>query len=259
MASEDRKKLAVSLVVISGNIGSGKTTLIDHLISSTKGSDTKIIFVKEPREEWGTILDDFYADPKQHALSFQLHVLESRTKCLQNAFNEAEEVCKNGQQCIVLSERCHLTDALFAIQLFRSGVMDEKQFDLYMRRLDDIQALIPAPDLHVYLKTDAQKCMERIHVRNIACELNISQEYLNNLHNLHERFFHQTDFNKDASAAEIPLCAARDSVVVVDNSKDGTSEERHDFAKSIFRTIRTRISDFRLSLPTNARVAVISV
>ena len=59
------------IVCVEGNIGSGKSTLINSL----KEKGWKVY--QEPVEDrWKIPLQDFYRDPLQHGLSFQITVLE---------------------------------------------------------------------------------------------------------------------------------------------------------------------------------------
>ena len=57
------------IVVIDGNIGSGKSTQVEML------KDLYTVH-REPLDQWGNLLKWFYADPKRWALTFQMKVLK---------------------------------------------------------------------------------------------------------------------------------------------------------------------------------------
>ena len=76
----------MKIVSIEGNIGSGKSTLIDIL----KKSNLNYVFIPEPVSLWNeikdhdgtTILERYYQDPKSYAFSFQMMAYISRLNLL---------------------------------------------------------------------------------------------------------------------------------------------------------------------------------
>ena len=69
------------IVSIEGNIGSGKTTLLEELkreMGDYIGRGRRVVYVKEPVEEWNSIkdkdgnsmLDLLYSDAKHHSFAF---------------------------------------------------------------------------------------------------------------------------------------------------------------------------------------------
>ena len=87
----------VKIVSVDGNIGSGKSTLLANL-KNLIGFNTnkKIIFLKEPVDEWETIKDTegntmlqkFYADQERYSFSFQMMAYISRLALLKTAIKE---------------------------------------------------------------------------------------------------------------------------------------------------------------------------
>ena len=67
------------LVTVQGNIGSGKSTLVNNL-QQRFGQNKKICFLQEPVDIWNTITDEngssmiklYYSDQKSYAFSFQM-------------------------------------------------------------------------------------------------------------------------------------------------------------------------------------------
>ena len=71
------------IVSIEGNIGSGKTTLIQRLeerYGSLWGfNEKKFVFLREPLDVWNSIKDNdenilqkYYKEPEKYAMSFQI-------------------------------------------------------------------------------------------------------------------------------------------------------------------------------------------
>lgn len=85
---------------IDGNIGSGKSTLLNELRShyenqnkEVNGESRKIIFVKEPVDEWAsikdvneiTMLEKFYNNQEKYSFPFQMMAFISRLALLKEA------------------------------------------------------------------------------------------------------------------------------------------------------------------------------
>ena len=71
----------VRIYSCEGNIGAGKTTLINHLEEMCKVIEPKkIILLREPVDMWEKVCDDngknilkhFYENPREHAFAFQV-------------------------------------------------------------------------------------------------------------------------------------------------------------------------------------------
>jgi len=110
----------VSFVSIEGNIGSGKSTLLANLKDFYK-NNKKVVFLKEPVDEWekitdsqgNTMLQKFYGDQSKYAFSFQMMAYISRLAEFKKAINE------NTEATIFITERSLDTDKyVFAQMLF---------------------------------------------------------------------------------------------------------------------------------------------
>jgi deoxyadenosine/deoxycytidine kinase len=77
---------------IEGNIGSGKSTLLNNLKKAFK-NDSKVVFLKEPVDEWeaiqdekgNTMLEKFYGNQKKYSFSFQMMAYISRLATFKKA------------------------------------------------------------------------------------------------------------------------------------------------------------------------------
>ena len=112
------------LISIEGNIGSGKSTVIEWLKTQ---ENKNIVFVDEPVNEWLSIkdkdgmnaLDCFYKDQKQNAFCFQILAYITRLKKL---ILKLEEYAN--QDIIIITERSIDTDRnVFAKMLYEDGLI----------------------------------------------------------------------------------------------------------------------------------------
>ena len=83
--------MVIKIVSIEGNIGSGKSTLLDNLRHYYK-DNVRVIFLKEPVDEWEkikdtnghTMLQKFYENQEKYSFSFQMMAYISRLKILRD-------------------------------------------------------------------------------------------------------------------------------------------------------------------------------
>lgn len=172
------------LISIEGNIGSGKSTLVNKLKEFYKGNDN-VYFLDEPVNEWvkikdeeGTdILSKFYGDTKEYAFSFQMMAYITRVHLLRKALKE-------NPNRIFITERSILTDKeVFAKMLYDDGMIEKIKYDIYLRWFDEFSS-IQDMDI-IYVKTNPEICNERIKKRNRPGE-DIELSYLKRCNEYHE-------------------------------------------------------------------------
>lgn len=184
----------MKIISIEGNIGSGKSTIVNKLKESTfPGSG--VIFLLEPVSEWeqfvdssGTnILTKYYSDQKRYAFSFQMMAFITRLKQI----NEIIEKYSN-QNVIIVTERCIFTDReIFAKMLFNDSKIENIEYSIYNTWFDYFVKNIKI-DKYIYINTPPDICLERITKRNRSGEV-IPLEYLQNLDLFHKEWL----FNKE--------------------------------------------------------------
>ena len=187
-----------TILSIEGNIGSGKSTIIDYLKEKYKNNTNyKIVFLPEPVDEWETIKDEenntilqkFYYDQKKYSFTFQIMAYISRLNLLRKTIKE-----NPGK--IIISERSLFTDKyVFAKMLYDSGNMESIQYQIYNKWFESFLDLAPVSKM-IYLKTDPKVSYQRISIRNRNGEENIPYEYIENCHKYHNSMYDIIDFNK---------------------------------------------------------------
>ena len=161
-------------IVIAGNIGAGKSTLVDKL---TESINWKPYY--EPVSE-NPYLKDFYRDMPRWAFHSQLFFLSDRM----SMHKDLQEYKGN-----VVQDRSIYEDAeIFARNLYIKGYMNERDFQTYWKMYTIAINLLNPPDLIVYLKASVPALQERIKLRNRDFESSITEDYLHNLNILYDQW-----------------------------------------------------------------------
>ncbi|MFZ5365276.1 MAG: deoxynucleoside kinase [Patescibacteria group bacterium] len=161
-------------IAIAGNIGVGKTTLSKRLAEFFGGSVSL-----EPFEE-NPYLKDFYNDMKAWAFHSQMFFLGKK---LENHLATAQN------PGFKIQDRSIYEDAeVFAKNLYRSGLILERDWQVYWRVYKTGLKILPPPDLIIYLKASVDTVMRRIKKRGRDFEEKMPREYIDNLNKLYEEW-----------------------------------------------------------------------
>jgi deoxyadenosine/deoxycytidine kinase len=178
------------IISIEGNIGSGKSTLLSNLKKYYE-NNPNVVFLKEPVDEWEkikdengiTILEKFYTDQNKYSFAFQMMAYVSRLKVLRDALKEHDK----DKKIILITERSLYTDKMvFAKMLFDTGKMEYVNYQIYLNWFDTFSEEFPVHKV-IYVKTEPEKCFERISIRARDGESNIPLEYLESCHIYHNK------------------------------------------------------------------------
>lgn len=172
------------LISIEGNIGSGKSTIINYL-KTINNMNNNIVFVDEPVDEWLTIksgeknaLELFYEDQDKNAFWFQILAYITRLRNLL----ETQEKYPNK---IIITERSIYTDKyVFAQMLYESGKISDIEFKTYNYWFDTFKNKTKINYI-LYVNTNPEECFNRIKIRNRTEESSVSLEYLIQCHEKH--------------------------------------------------------------------------
>lgn len=161
-------------LAVSGNIGSGKTTLTEKL---AKHYGWKAEFESVDQNPY---LADFYEDMKRWAFHLQVYFLNSR-------FNQVQKI--QGSSVSTIQDRTIYEDAyIFAANLYKSKLMTERDYYNYRSLFDSMITHIQAPDLLIYLKADIPKLVGQIEKRGRSYETAMRIDYLKNLNSHYEEW-----------------------------------------------------------------------
>lgn len=185
--------MAPFLISLEGNIGSGKSTILNHLKNNLQvAGSRRIVYVDEPLDQWQRItntenvnmLELFYKDPKKYAFSFQMMAYISRLANLQ-------ETVKRYPDHIIIMERSLLTDYhVFAKMLYDSGDLLPEEYAIYKTWFNHFNTL--TMDALIYVHCTPETAHARCIERNRTGE-SISLEYMTKVHDQHEHWINEID------------------------------------------------------------------
>ena len=189
-----------TIISIEGNIGSGKTTLLSNLQEHYK-NNSNVVFLKEPVDEWvkikdengETILKKFYADQEKYSFPFQMMAYVSRLKVLRDMLKNIKKNSSNLNESniIIITERSLYTDKMvFAKMLYDSKKIEYINYQIYLNWFDTFSEEFPVHKV-VYVKTDPEKCYQRIVKRSRTGEENIPLEYLTSCSDYHNNMLNK--------------------------------------------------------------------
>lgn len=151
---------------ISGIIGAGKTTLATKL-----GEHMGLQPYYEPVEQ-NEYLADFYLDTVRYAFTMQVALLNKR-------FKQHQQIIWKGEGGV--QDRTIYEDTVFARMLWKTGVMDQRDYETYTTLFDNMANFMRKPDIIVFLDVSPQTALTRIHSRGRHCEHSVTIEYLSSL------------------------------------------------------------------------------
>ena len=163
-------------VAIAGNIGVGKTTLTRMLSEKLGWKAYYERVIDNP------YLADFYGDMKRWSFHLQVFFLSNR-------FITQKEITEWPASCI--QDRSIYEDAeIFARNLYDQGSMEARDYSTYTDLYHAVTAILPPPNLVIYLRASVNTLLKRIQQRGRAYERQISVAYLEKLNALYEDWFH---------------------------------------------------------------------
>ena len=200
-------------IVLSGNIGVGKTTL-SEIISKKFNWELQLEEVKD-----NPYLDDFYKSMKDWSFHLQIFFLNSR-------FNQIQKISESKK--VVIQDRSIYEDfEVFTKALHDSGILMHREFNNYKRLYNTILKYIKEPDLLIYLRNlNINKIISNIDKRSREFEKEIDKDYLKSLNLYYENWISKHP---------------KDKVLTIDLS-DNDFIEDPKFLKKIYRMIEKKIN-----------------
>ncbi len=159
-------------IAIAGNMGAGKSTLVDFL-ARTYG----VMPFYEPNDE-NPYLGDFYKDMRRWAFQSQLYFLASKFRLHQEL---------DRQPGVVALDRTIFEDAeIFATALYQMRKISKRDWQTYRSFYESILDAIRPPDLMIYLRCSMRTLRQRIRLRGRRMEQDVPLSYLKRLERLYD-------------------------------------------------------------------------
>ncbi|MFH1829315.1 MAG: deoxynucleoside kinase [Pseudomonadota bacterium] len=171
--------MANKYIAIAGNIGSGKSSMVEFLCVHF---GLKSFF--EPND-LNPFLPKFFEDMKRWAFHSQMHFLTHK-------FRIHREL--DSYPGTVIQDRSIYEDAeVFAFNLYRQGCMTKEEYTTYRDLYQTMQGAINPPDLLIYLECPIATLKKRIAGRGREMEKNVPDEYLRRLERYYRRWIARYD------------------------------------------------------------------
>lgn len=189
------------LVTIEGNIGCGKTTLMNYL----KGELDKQQFIcqTEPVTKWTSyeglnFLQAYYNDPRKNTFPLQMHIMHTLL----------DQFKVNQHTPIRITERSLLSQQSVFVELaYQNNQLNTYEKSALRTWFRDSMSRIPHPSLIIYLRVEPATCYSRVLERARKEEVaRVNLQYLLDLERCYENWIQEI---KD----EVP-------VVIIDSSAE---------------------------------------
>lgn len=160
-------------IAIEGVIGAGKTSLASLLAERRNARLVLEEFEDNP------FLPKFYEDRDRYAFQTQLAFLASRFKQQQNMMSQD------------LFHQITISDYIFEKdRIFARLNLDHDELALYDSIFNIMTGIAAQPDLIIFIQSSVERLMENISKRGRDYEKHITPDYLKELNDAYNHFFH---------------------------------------------------------------------
>lgn len=169
-------------VAVSGNIGSGKTTLTG-LLAKHYGWETHYEDV-----DGNPYINDFYAEMQRWSFNMQIYYVNNR-------FNQILEI-REGKKNVIQDRTIYEDAYIFAPNLHSMGLMTTRDFETYFSLFNLLDRFVQPPDLLIYLRASVPRLVSQIQSRGREYEEAIRLDYLKRLNERYEAWISTYDKGK---------------------------------------------------------------
>ncbi|NQV52688.1 MAG: deoxynucleoside kinase [Flavobacteriales bacterium] len=166
-------------VAVSGNIGSGKTTLTG-LLAKHYGWETHYEDV-----DGNPYINDFYAEMQRWSFNMQIYYVNNR-------FNQILEI-REGKKNVIQDRTIYEDAYIFAPNLHSMGLMTTRDFETYFSLFNLLDRFVQPPDLLIYLRASVPRLVSQIQSRGREYEEAIRLDYLKRLNERYEAWISTYD------------------------------------------------------------------
>ncbi len=156
-----QKLKSKKIYTIEGNIGAGKTTILNII---GKNFDD-VTFVEEPVSQWQNLggenlLEKFYQDPERWGFTFEFYSMLSKIKCLMKA--------ADSEKNIIIIERSILSNKIFIDISKEMNKLNDLEYGMLINTYNFYkQNVYPILNGIIYLNTPVDVCVQEIEEEKI--------------------------------------------------------------------------------------------
>jgi len=169
-------------VAVAGNIGTGKTTLTQMLADHFKW-DPHFESVSD-----NPYLTDFYDDMKRWSFPLQIYFMTHRVN--------SHQVITDGLSSAIQDRTIYEDANIFARNLFEQKLMEERDYQNYLKVYHVVTASLQPPDLMIYLRKSLPRLKEQIKKRGRDYEQDMPSDYLLNLNGYYDEWIQNYSLGK---------------------------------------------------------------
>lgn len=166
----------VFIIHVEGNIGAGKSTILESLI---KQENVKIY--TENIKKWKKLLSLIKKDPKKYFYELEITILDH----YRSIYEDINKLIKYQKQIkyIIIERSAHSAINIFCRIGLANNWLTHDQFNY----LEQLYKQIQIKNAHfILIDTSPMICNKRIIKRNRLCEINTTMKYLIELQILHK-------------------------------------------------------------------------
>ena len=167
-------------IAFEGNIGAGKTTLVQKIAEDFNAKTVLERFADNP------FLPKFYKDQSRFAFPLEMSFLADRYQQLSDDLAQFD----------LFKDFVVADYHIFKSLIFAKITLAEDEYRLYRNLFDIIYKEMPKPGLYIYLYQNTDRLLENIRKRGRSYEQNIETDYLDKINNGYLDYIKsQTDLN----------------------------------------------------------------
>jgi deoxyadenosine/deoxycytidine kinase len=161
-------------IAISGNIGSGKSTLT-KMLAHHYGWEARFESVDD-----NPYLEDYYRDIKRWSFNLEVYFLKERFRDL-IAISQSEKT--------IVQDRSIFEGVYVFMENNKAmGNLSDRDYATYMELFEQMMQVAKLPNLMIYLKASVPHLVGNIQKRRRDYEQSIKLEYLENLNRRYDEF-----------------------------------------------------------------------
>ncbi|MFQ3598791.1 MAG: deoxynucleoside kinase [Chloroherpetonaceae bacterium] len=167
-------------IAVAGNMGAGKSTLVELLAKHYKW-DAVLEAVDNSPNFTNPYLVDFFDDMSRWSFNLQVFFLTVRFK--------QHRAIQAGTRSAIQDRTIYEDAEIFARNLYEMNLMSERDFNTYQLIYNEFIPLLKPPDLVVYLQASIPKLVSNIEKRARHYESKVKLDYLKRLHAQYESWY----------------------------------------------------------------------